>query len=194
MSKKKTGQFVENSSKALCEAINKIASAKGVEETQIDFLNSRIFIPSETKNMGIGKLVDKETMFARKFRWTLGSQHLPEDYIKRVSFDYVNQQITFEYYDVKTKEGGFDALLWAWQLKGNYKEAETEELVFITYDGCGNPLYSTKFRNLRLDNHTSDFDYASNDMATQIITVHYMNSYLITNPKDIKLDQLVRKV
>lgn len=122
---------------------------------------------SESINMGIGDLGKPETVFSRKFRWTLGSANLPPEFMKHAKFDYVNKTIELSYYDIICAEQGMHALVWADNIPRN------EELVFTSYDGCGNPLYTLAFSGLTLLSHEADFDYESSEPAVTVLTVRY---------------------
>lgn len=127
--------------------------------------------PEGNKPMGIGVLGTSHITFARKFRWTLGAEHLPEHFMKTVSIDYANNKLTFEYYDVLNGDTGFDALVWADQIQR--KLLPYEFLVFQTFDGCGTELYRVLFEQLSILEHNSAFDYASSDESIQRVTVGY---------------------
>lgn len=183
-----------------------------IEETEINFLNAKSKIPGKvkitlgdigmsmlgeckpvnpkTQPMGMGELGESTTIFSRKFRWTLGGKYLPKDFMKKVSFDYFNKKITFEYYDIKTPKSSFAGLNWAWIFNAGEdgEKLRDEVLRFITFDGCGNPLYAITFSGLIMDSHTSDFEYASSDEATQKIAIRYLHADLCTESDKIVLD------
>jgi len=141
-------------------------------------------------NMGIGDLGKPETIFSRKFRWTLAGEHLPDTFIKCVSFDYVNRTIKFAYYDVTTGKDSMHALVWADMLAK--RQLFNETLTFTALDGCGKSLYTLTFKNLSLVSHGADFDYSSNDVATTVITVKYSHmSKDITGQPDVYSWKLV---
>ena len=123
---------------------------------------------SDNINMGIGALGNPDTIFSRKFRWTFGSTSLPQEFMRNVKFDYANRIIKFSYYDIVSKDGGMQALVWA-------DKIPDEDMIFTTYDGCGNPLYTLVFSGITLINHEANFDYESSDVATTELTIKYDN-------------------
>lgn len=127
---------------------------------------------NDKKDMGMGELGKPSLIFARKFRWTLEGQNLPQHFFKAVKIDYKNKKIDFEYYDVKDGKIGFHAHDWAEQLS----KLPEETLLLKTYDGCGNCLYAIEFLNLKLLEHKNDFDYAVSDPSESKISVSYRNT------------------
>lgn len=121
----------------------------------------------EPQAMGIGKLGDQNTVFCRDFRWTLGSQNLPTDFVRSCKVDYFRKEIRIEYYDLindKQSDHVFNFL-------NNIKD---EKLVFKQFDGCGNLLKEKQFSDLKITSlESSDYDYASSDVSTHKIIVKY---------------------
>lgn len=122
------------------------------------------------KPMGIGPLGSPSAIFVRKFRWTLGSNILPEHFMKTVEIDFDNNQFTFEYIEVYL-DGSRPLELHKWI---DLDTHEDEEMVFRTYDGCGMELYRYTFKNLEIVSRgKSYFDYSSSEEATRKVTVKY---------------------
>lgn len=124
--------------------------------------------------MGIGELGKPDLVFSRKFRWTLRGTRLPEHFAKTVSFDFVKRQLSFTYYDIcHVGKDGMHALVWVDLIERH--QVPHEFLVFTTFDGCGSPLYRLAFFDLKILEHSSDFDYASSEESCQHITVGYQH-------------------
>jgi hypothetical protein len=122
----------------------------------------------KTHSMGMPKQVkDPQTIFVREFRWTLSSPTLEEYWCKNVSFDWKNNTIYFEAYEVVC-DGKINILDWVENLN-----PEGDILEFATYDGCGNEIYIYDFTQVRLVGRNSCFDYATSEAATQKITLTF---------------------
>jgi hypothetical protein len=119
--------------------------------------------------MGIGKLGSSDIIFARKFRFLLEGTTLPCSFVKSVKFDYIERLISFEYLNVSdtADKKNFHALKWA------FSDLKNETFTFKTLDGCGYLINEVKFKGIEVIEHTSDYDYASSDVASQKILVRY---------------------
>jgi hypothetical protein len=125
--------------------------------------------PVNGRSMGIGRKGDPCITFARKFRWTLASEGLPEHFFNKVKIDYKNKTIDFDYLDVTDGKEGFHAHAWA----DNLDNRPQTTLTLKTYDGCGRTLYTVVFKQLRLLGFKADFDYAVSDPSESKISVAY---------------------
>jgi hypothetical protein len=137
----------------------------------------------DKRPMGLGKLADPKIVFARKFRWTMESQGLPESYAKNVTVDYMNKRICFAYYDIFDEANpneSFHALRWVAQLSKNTINRDID-ITLTTYDGCGKRLYTCVFKGITLKQHYSSFDYASSDVSCQQITVGFQDHEIFTH-------------
>ena len=122
------------------------------------------------RSMGLGRIASPTITFARKFRFTLEGTGLPEYFVKKAYVDYFYKVLSFAYLDVHDGDESFSALKWARNLEDNHKDSI---LTLTTYDGCGATLYKVTFKDLRLIDHTSDFDYESSDPSAQNIAVKF---------------------
>jgi hypothetical protein len=123
------------------------------------------------QNMGLGKLGNPDLTFVRKFRWTLKGKYLNEWYNKSVNLDYSIKLLTFSTYEVYEKDGKIAIHEWADRMESG--EYQDEELLFVTYDGCGNELYARKFTGLKVTNRNNHFDYADSDASMHRVVVTY---------------------
>jgi hypothetical protein len=122
----------------------------------------------ETKSisMGIGKLADRNNEFVRKFRWTLEGNGLESDFIKKVKFSFDLKRIYIEAYEIlRNNRIAID--------EWSERNLSNESLLFTTYDGYGNAIYSYKLNGLKLYSSESDFDYSNSDISTKNVTVLY---------------------
>ncbi len=130
---------------------------------------------TEIKNMGIGSLGNPDTVFVRKFRWTLegrdfdGKTTLDEHWFKTVEVDFSRSQLNFQVYEIILK-GMEDLQIQAWLDKESH---DTEVLVLTTYDGCGNALYAYTFFAPVVVKDTMSFDYASSEESIRYISVKF---------------------
>lgn len=122
--------------------------------------------------MGIGPIGHPRTVILQKFRWTLAGTHLSENSPQRVSFDFIKRIIKFDCV-LAVFPGQADCEVLQWLDRDLFKE----ELVFSTFDGCGNYIYESRFSGLTLLENTSVFDYSISEVAIQQITLSYNNSY-----------------
>ena len=127
-------------------------------------------VESPFRNMGIGDLIKPSVTFARKFRWTLESEGLPEYYVKKLNIDYFNKTLKFEYYDVCDSEGGgFHIFNWL----ENMKNYASDRMMFRLYDGCGYEMFKVDFSSLTLLEHHADYDYELSEISTQVVALKY---------------------
>ena len=99
------------------------------------------------------------------------SGDLPEMFFKNVAIDYQKQLISFGYYDVIYKNNGMHAIIWAHKLRR--KENGQEKLIFKSYDGFGNVMYSAEFSGLSVIAQNCDYDYESSAISMQYIVVGF---------------------
>lgn len=124
------------------------------------------------------KRLDGVKLFARKFRWTLEGDHLPNICIKKISdLDYINRQISFEAYEIIV-DGKNPAAKWMEEMLANRLPKET--LCLKTYDGFGNTLDAINFEGLTLVSAKSDFDYESSDATTIRFTLGFSKHTRLT--------------
>lgn len=122
--------------------------------------------PVPRQNMGLGKLGDPTIVFVRQFRWTLGSKILDEHFIKNAKFDFKNQKVYFEAYEIVHKNA-INIHDWL------ESDLSKETLFFTTYDGCGVPIYTYELSNLSIESDTAVYDYSKSDEVTRMVTVSY---------------------
>lgn len=120
------------------------------------------------RNMGLGPLGSTTTIFVRKFRWTLESQHLVEYFVNKASFNFTKKRIRMQCYEVIFGDVE-DVQLQAW-LESDLKD---EVLTFTTYDGCGNALYQYQFHGLKVVSDTSSFDYSDSGISCRNVILSY---------------------
>lgn len=119
------------------------------------------------QNMGIGKIGSPEITFVRKFRWTLKGTNLEEHFLKNVKFDFKQQRMEIEAYEIVIKDEDINIHTWL------ESDLSKEQLVFTTYDGYGFPIYSYIFTNLDVQADTASFDYSSSAESTRKIALKY---------------------
>lgn len=122
--------------------------------------------PVPRQNMGLGKLGDPTIVFVRQFRWTLSSKILDEHFIKNVKFDFKNQKVYFEAYEIVHKNA-INIHDWL------ESDLSKETLFFTTYDGCGMPIYTYELSSLIIESDTAVYDYSKSDEVTRMIIVSY---------------------
>jgi hypothetical protein len=121
-------------------------------------------------------------VFARKFRWLAEASNCPafKPFVNKFKVDHVAKIIDVSVYDVATKEQNFSTLKWILSIEdGTLKD---QHFNFTTLDGCGNPLYTFKFEDLRVVNHTFDTDYADSDAITQNVKFSFLKKTLTVHP------------
>lgn len=111
---------------------------------------------------------NKEIVFPRSFRFTFHPESNNDLHwrVTKVNVDYVSRRIALALYeldDLSTHE-------WLTYLLG--KKAK-ETVTIRTYDGCGNELYSLKFKNIKLESHYVPYNYASSEAVTHRITLTF---------------------
>jgi hypothetical protein len=111
-------------------------------------------------------------VFVRKFRWTLSGPHLPEQWLKKVEFDWMNKRLYCEVYETFVQPGKVAVIDWL----ESFEEYANEPLVFTTWDGCGNAIYEYTLHDLTLWKNDSDFDYSSSDVSTRKIVVSFSDA------------------
>jgi hypothetical protein len=124
----------------------------------------------QTKNqpMGLGPIGAPDTIFVRKFRWTLKGDHLSEYFVTKVAFDFVAKVIDIGVLEaVLPNDTDIEAVRW---LEHPW---DKETLTFCTFDGCGVPIYDYVFSGLTLTSDTADFDYSSSDPSIRKIKIKY---------------------
>ena len=114
-----------------------------------------------------------EVKFIKKFRWEMEGQNLLSCFFKSVSFEYVKQEIKFEYYNVVDYNPLGDIQIWISKIRNN--ELPEETLTFTNYDEDGSPLCQTSFHGLTILSHAAEFDYAIEDISSCLVVVSYNN-------------------
>lgn len=122
-------------------------------------------IPSRD-NMGLGLLSSPELIFVRQFRFTLGNEYLNENFVKSVNFDFKNQTMNIEIYEVYHNE---KINIHEWLAR----DLSKEKLIFTTYDGCGNVLYRYIFVIDQLLSSTAAFDMESNEVSIRKMCLQF---------------------
>ncbi len=127
--------------------------------------------------MGIGAIGSHNTTISMNFRWLMSGYELPQDFMRKVKFDYFNKTIEFEYADSSNEKNWMNGLIWATKLaKGTLRETYLD---FTALDGCGFPLYKMNFDGIKLISHESgEFNYDSTEISTQKIKVSYQEMEL----------------
>lgn len=119
----------------------------------------------DNRNMGIPRQLIN-SVFVRKFRWTLNSKQLDEKFLSEIYFQSVDisyapsKLIHLRAVEFINKEQ--DAPIFEWLL--NIKD--DEELTLTTYDGCGCPIYEQIFTGMALVNMDNSFDYSISECST----------------------------
>jgi len=131
----------------------------------------------DRNNMTMGKLISPDTIFVRKFRWTIKGDHLEEWWIKSADIDWGEQQIKLQAYETWLKPGRVAALEWIEGMRE--KKWPKESMSLTTFDGCGNELYEYTFNGIKLLKDKSNFDYDSSDVSTRNITLGYSKSHWV---------------
>jgi len=124
--------------------------------------------------------MNNDVVFSLRYRWTLKLESLSHEFVKSVSFDYLNKIITLQYYDFCSEKTGFDAILWADKVINNKFSSET--LIFTAYDSKGSPLYEFKFLDLTIVGCNSpvfhygkNSDENDNDFSYTTLVIKYEN-------------------
>ena len=135
------------------------------------------------KSMDLGVLGSPNTIFVRKFRWTIeifnplnqtraGDQKLVDEYcFKHVDIDFKENKLEMIVMEVIT-EGSLDIQIQSWL---EQKSHDGEYLKFTTYDGTGRPLYEYIFDGLEVIGEKMSFDYASTEESTRELSVKFSN-------------------
>ncbi len=118
--------------------------------------------------MGIGPIGKPDALFVRQFRFTLEAPGLSEQFVETVGFDFHAQKMHIGFRELSLPTASIGELH-AWLKR------PVGPIRFVTYDGCGSPIYEKTFDGLTLLADTCQFDYKSNDMVTRFVTVHYVN-------------------
>lgn len=131
-------------------------------------MNWKIVRGDKKVNMGAGRLKDPNIVFTRKFRWTLSSDKLKNYVVKNVKFDFKNKYISFTAYEIADS---LNQPIWIHEFLES--KIEDQRLVFSTFTGCGDHIYSYEFRGLELLRDVSSFDYDSSDVACRKVKIAY---------------------
>lgn len=125
-------------------------------------------VSEQSRNMGLGKLAEPQTLFVRNFRWTLESDGLPEYCLRSVSFDFKWKTVDLSMMEV-VFENSNDIDVMAWLERDHSKDIMT----FTTYDGCGKAVYEYKIKGLQVVSDNIKFDYSSSDTANRQVKLKY---------------------
>lgn len=111
--------------------------------------------------------MNKNIIFAQKFRWAVESDGLPSEFISKFKFSISKKRIYLQCYDIKLGNKGFPFYEWL-------QKPIIEKLKFTTFDGSGDIIESFTFNNLKLIKHTScEYDYTKSDAAITKIILSY---------------------
>lgn len=98
---------------------------------------------------------DDVLTLVRKFRWALESNDniLPSKFVKSINFNWVAKTCSIEILEAHTKsENGtktVSALKW---VEDHYFDPSKKfELIFSTFDACGNTIYTKTFKNCNVN-------------------------------------------
>lgn len=138
---------------------------------------------AKNRSMGIGKLGTAETVFVRKFRWTLSSEKLSEHFMKEARINFKKKTIHFKCYEAILRSEDPEIEIQDWLELPNHKD---EIMTFTTYDGCGQEIYTMKFKGIEVISDEAGFDYADSDASVREVTVSW-DSYKREISKDIVL-------
>jgi hypothetical protein len=130
------------------------------------------------QDMSMGKLGNPDTFFVRQFRWTMESpssdrwndDSLDSHYAKNVEFDFLDQILKMEAMEMILAGQGMRLHSWLRSVKNPKNE---RELIFKTYDGCGNVVYQYTIKGLLLIGDSASFDYNSSEVASRKIILQY---------------------
>lgn len=133
--------------------------------------------------MGLGPLASPSLTFVREFRWTIEGKYLKEHFVKNVKFDFKAKTVQLGIYEavIDDEINGHE-----WIDRSHRQE---KELVFTTYDGCGNSLYSYTLSVINIIGDEINFNYDSSDVATRIVTIKYdyiQRKCLVTKKGEVK--------
>ena len=138
---------------------------------------------SKPRNMGMPNL--SEVTFVRKFRWTVTIDGLPnisEQFFKSVEFS--GNKIQGQIYEIAF----FDGNKWMENPVIGWLMNPSSSLTFTTYDGCGYPIYKTKYSGLKLVSlNPQTFDYSNSDTSNIEFVLSFDNAeheFLYNNPKE----------
>ena len=148
--------------------------------------------PKVRENMGIGPVGvgDPNVVFVRKFRWTLSCPSSSEYWMQSVAFDWLTKRIKCSAFEVWLPPGVVPIIDWL----ENFAKHKKKPVVFTTWDGCGQELYSYEFEGLRLESNESSFDYSSSDVSTRTFTLSYDKVKVKVAkrvPKELKIECVV---
>ncbi len=140
------------------------------------------------QQMGLGDLGKPDMIFVREFRWILKGKYLSEMFNKTVGVDYYNRRLLvsiYEVYESATEAQGKKTHAHAWADRLESGEWNDEELVLITFDGCGNELYAKRFSGLEVKGRQNKFDYSSSEAAAHEVLLSYKSCEDVNTTKDV---------
>ncbi len=123
--------------------------------------------------MGLGNLGKTDLIFARQFRFIIGSEHLSEHYNLSVHIDWIKKNIILDVYEV-VEDGKVPIHDWADAMeRGDYHD---ESLNLVVFDGCGAELYGYKFHDLKITGRENYFSYESSNISLHKVTLSFGKS------------------
>ncbi len=113
----------------------------------------------------------------RAFRWTLTNDKHSDIHwwVKTINTDYVGKKLIIEVFD--DCKGAVFA--WLQALINEEKDANTLNLTHL--DGCGNSISLINFYNLKIEDHSTSYDYGNSDVLTHKVVVGYKTIKRINN-------------
>jgi hypothetical protein len=105
----------------------------------------------------------------KKYRWTLANANHPNIiwWNKSLKTDYFNKKIHIEIYD-DTKGDVFN---WVQDLLKNPKSHSP--LILTHFDNCGESIAFLEFADLKIAEHSTEYDYGTNNILFHKIIISY---------------------
>ena len=151
--------------------------AKGSVQPKSIKSEAKDFIPpkeTDSRSMAAPP-IGREYVFARKFRWILEAEGLPEFLAKSTEINHTKNGghinvVLYEAFGCKEAE---ETRQW---IDSWYKETKPypwREFKIHAYDGCGQRLYTESFHGLQLNSENYDYDYGNSDCAVRKLSFSY---------------------
>ena len=105
----------------------------------------------------------------RTFRWTLNNLNHPNIrwWMKLLKTDYINKLLFIEVFD-DSKGQVFD-----W-IEALINKVENSDILTLThFDAQGDSISMIEFKELKLENHITNYDYSNSDILTHKLTISY---------------------
>jgi hypothetical protein len=125
--------------------------------------------PPQDIMFSVHPVTSSSTTIPRKSRWTLTNEDHPNIlwWMKALKNDYLNKKNFIEIYD----DSKGDVFNWLQDLIANPKSHKP--LVLTHYDNAGEVIASLKFSDLKITEHSTDYDYGTSSVLLHKITVTY---------------------